>query len=223
MLRYSMGRPRGFGPRGNAWSIAAISSFDRSSAPAAAFSAACSALDALGIASSDGPRVRKASATCHGDAMPLAPGNDGVLDRAFFQVIEHLIARDLPLAGHSEQFIEIVAVEIADTPGADLACALQLLECSDRILERIGARPMQQITVEPVGVEALQRALAGSDGAAPRCVARQHLGDEIHLVAAAGDGIGNYQLGIAIHLGGVDMSHPEIEAPLQRRDGALAV
>ena len=43
------------------------------------------------------------------------------------------------------------------------------------------------------------------------------------LVAPAGDRIGNDELGIAIHLGGVDMGHAEIDAALQRRDRALAV
>ena len=58
-----------------------------------------------------------------GDAMPLAPRDHRVLDRAFLQMIEHLVAGDLALARDIEQFVEIVGVEIADAPGADLSAA----------------------------------------------------------------------------------------------------
>ena len=34
----------------------------------------------------------------------------------------------------------------------------------------------------------------------------------INLVASTGDGFGNHQLGIAIHFGGIDMGHAEIDA-----------
>ena len=51
-----------------------------------------------------------------GDAMLLAPRDHGVLDRAFLQMIEHLVAGDLALARHRVQIIEIVDIEIADAP-----------------------------------------------------------------------------------------------------------
>ena len=60
---YSIGRPRGFGPRGNALSSAAISPSPSTRSPAAAFSAACSAVDAFGIGNTLGARARKLSAT----------------------------------------------------------------------------------------------------------------------------------------------------------------
>jgi len=41
-VRYSIGKPRGFGPRGNAWSSAAISFSPSVRFAAAALSAACS-------------------------------------------------------------------------------------------------------------------------------------------------------------------------------------
>ena len=50
VFRYSIGRPRGFGPRGNALSSAAISPSPSTSLPAAALSAACSGVPAFGIA-----------------------------------------------------------------------------------------------------------------------------------------------------------------------------
>src|SRR6266480_630337 len=63
IVDHSIGRPRGFGPRGNALSSAEISLSLSVSFPAAAFSAACSADEAFGIANTDGARVRKLSAT----------------------------------------------------------------------------------------------------------------------------------------------------------------
>src|SRR5207302_5871795 len=50
------------------------------------------------------------------DAVALAPRDHAMLDRAFLQMIEHLIAGDLAPARDREQFVEIVGVEIADAP-----------------------------------------------------------------------------------------------------------
>ena len=57
------------------------------------------------------------------DAVLLAPRNHRVLDRAFLQMIEHLVAGDPALARDREQFVEIVGIEIADAPGADFSGA----------------------------------------------------------------------------------------------------
>ena len=147
---YSIGRPRGFGPRGKALSSAAISLIAEHSLPAAALSAACSALAAFGIANTDGSRVRKPARPGAAmrrarfgdrlqhlarlaarrrkiivterrigddrDAVLLAPRDHRVLDGALLQMIEHLVAGDLALAGDRQQFVEIVGVEIADAP-----------------------------------------------------------------------------------------------------------
>ena len=69
VFRQSIGRPRGLGPRGKALSSAAMSAALRFRSPAAAFSAACSALEAFGIASTEAARVRNASATWRGVAL----------------------------------------------------------------------------------------------------------------------------------------------------------
>ena len=75
-----------------------------------------------------------------------------------------------------------------------------------------------------IGLQPLQRALAGGDGAAPRGVARQHLGDEEEFFARqVGDGVRDHELSVAIHLGGVDVGHAGFDAPAQRGDGGLAV
>ena len=42
----------------------------------------------------------------------------------------------------------------------------QFVERGDRVLQRIRAAPVQQIAIEPIGLQPLQRALAGGDGAA---------------------------------------------------------
>src|ERR1700692_2684714 len=67
-VRYSIGKPRGFGPRGNALSSAAISFSLSVRFAASALSAACSWLAAFGIANTQAWRVRKLRATWRGDA-----------------------------------------------------------------------------------------------------------------------------------------------------------
>src|SRR6266571_1151247 len=67
-VRYSIGKLRGFGPRGNALSSAAISFSLSVRFAAAALSAACSSLAAFGIANTEAWRVRKLRATWRGDA-----------------------------------------------------------------------------------------------------------------------------------------------------------
>lgn len=62
-LHYSIGRLRGLLPRGNAASSAVMSSLLNTRSPLAAFSPACSADDAFGIANTVVARVRKLSAT----------------------------------------------------------------------------------------------------------------------------------------------------------------
>src|SRR6202171_5626441 len=82
---------------------------------------------------------------------------------------------------------------------------------------------MQQVAIEAVGLQPLERTLAGGDGAAPRGVARQDFRDQKNLVALSGDRLGDHQFGIAIHFGGVDVGHAEVDAAAQGGDRALAV
>ena len=78
---------------------------------------------------------------------------------------------------------------------------------------------MQQVQIEPVGLEPLQAALASVDDAVARGVVRQHLADDEQLVALPCRGFPDNLLGAAaaIHLGRVDQGHPELDAELQRR------
>jgi hypothetical protein len=82
---------------------------------------------------------------------------------------------------------------------------------------------VQEIAIEPVGLQPLQRTLTCGDGAAPRSVARQHFRHQENLVALSGDRVRNHQFGIAIHLGGVDVGHAEIDATAQACHRALAI
>ena len=92
----------------------------------------------------------------HGDAVLRAPRNHGVLDRALLQMVEYLVTGDLALAGDRQQFVKIVGIEIADAPAADFPGAGQFLERGDGFIKRIRTAPMQQVTIEPVGVQPRQ-------------------------------------------------------------------
>lgn len=59
-----------------------------------------------------------------GDAVALAPGQHGVLDRALLQVVEHLVASDAARPGDGERFLQVGDVEVAHAPAQDLARAL---------------------------------------------------------------------------------------------------
>src|SRR4051812_45340380 len=78
-----------------------------------------------------------------GYTVRLAPGQHRVLDGPLLQMIEHLIAGD-PAArpGRLERFLEVVDVEITDTPGSDFAVAPEPLEGVERVAERIVAAPV---------------------------------------------------------------------------------
>ncbi len=99
----------------------------------------------------------------------------------------------------------------------------QFIECGDGFLQRIRSTPMQQVAVEAIRLQPFQRTLASRDRAAPRCIARQHFRDQKNIVAPVSNGFGNHQLGVAIHLGGVDVGHAEIDAAAKRGDRSRAV
>src|SRR5580698_1139835 len=99
----------------------------------------------------------------HRDVMLRAPRHHRMLDRAFLQMVEHLVAGDLALACDIEKFVEIASIEIGNTPRADLAGADQLVERLDGLGERIAAAPMQEIAIEMIGLQPRQRTLARRD------------------------------------------------------------
>ena len=108
---------------------------------------------------------------------------------------------------------------------ADLAGPLQPLEGADGLRERMGAAPVEQVEVDPVGREPPQAALAGGDRARGGSVVGIDLADQEDLVAPAGDRLADDLLGTAvgIHLGRVDQRQAEVEPAAQGRElGAAA-
>src|ERR1700733_9619685 len=61
-------------------------------------------------------RVAERAVTDDGDAMPFAPGKDGMLNRAFSQVIQDLVACDAGRANEVPELIEVANVEVAHSP-----------------------------------------------------------------------------------------------------------
>ena len=113
--------------------------------------------DLLEQAPTRGPRPRKiimAEGTVgnHGYAVLFAPGDHAMLDGALLQMVENLVAREMAITGNSPDGFEFTDVEVADAPGQDLSITLELLEGSDRVLQRILTRPVQKVTIQPIGL-----------------------------------------------------------------------
>src|SRR5438067_5766657 len=128
-------------------------------------------------------KVTVAEGTVGDDSHPFsfAPRYDRVLDCPLLEVIKHLVAGDLSCPGDFERCVEISIVEVAHSPGEDFALALQILEGGDRFLKRMRAAPMQEIAIEPVGLESLERFFASRPGAIPRRILRQNFRDQENL------------------------------------------
>ena len=80
------------------------------------------------------------------------------------------------------------------------------------------AAPVQEIEIEAIGAEPFETALAGRDRAFSAGVVRIHLADYKQAVAPAGDRSRHdfLRAAVAVHLGGVDERHPEVEPERQR-------
>ena len=146
-----------------------------------------------------------------------------MLDGALLEVVQHLIARRMPGAGEGGDFVEVGDIEIAHAPGEDLAVANQNVEGCDRFLQSIGAAPMQEVAVKPVGSQTRQGSLARLECAALRCVARQYFGDQEDFVAPALECLGNegFRGPRSVHFGGVDVRQAEVESAAKRGDGGV--
>ncbi len=162
--------------------------------------------------------------TDDGDAVRLAPRHDRMLDGAFAEVVEHLVAGDPAWPRGRQGLVEVGHVEVADAPGEDLAVANQLLEAGEGLSQRMAPAPVQQIAIQPVGPQAGERAFAGGDHPGPRGVVRQHLRHQEKLVPPARDRLADDQLGVTVHFRRVDVGHAVLDAAAQGRDrrGAIA-
>jgi hypothetical protein len=151
-----------------------------------------------------------------------------VLDVALGEVIEHLVARDLAGARDTERLLELLLVEVADPPIADLAARAQLFERSDRVLERLAAGPVQEVAVEVVGTQAPQALLAGVHGTLSAGMARHDLARDEQLFAAQTsrrDGLRHelFDPTRAVELGRVEVRHSELDPGTQRCDCGASV
>jgi len=162
---------------------------------------------------------RAEGAVAHDGHLVLhAPGKDLRLDVPRAQVVQHLVARDAPRAGDGQGLLQVVHVEVAQAPAPDLPLPDQLLERGEGVLQRVLSRPVQEVAVQVVRPQPPQARLAGLHRAATAGVVGHHLGDEEHLVAAAGDRAPDQRLRLAapVQLGGVDVGHPGVEPDLER-------
>ena len=75
-----------------------------------------------------------------------------------------------------------------------------------------------------VGLQALQARLAGALDPAAARILGVDLADQEDLIADAGQGLAEKAFGgaIAVHLGGVDQGHPQVDAGAQRGDFLFA-
>ena len=90
-----------------------------------------------------------------------------MLNGSLLEVIKHLVADWQTFAGDFPDFLQIVDVEIAHTPGEYFSFVAQLLEGRDRLLQRMAPTPVQQVAIQSAGLEAKQRFLTRLDGCTP--------------------------------------------------------
>src|SRR6185295_8636181 len=135
------------------------------------------------------------------------------------------VAGDLPVSRNADGVGELLLVEVAQAPGADLPRLAQLFEGGEGVPQRMAARPVQEVAVEMVRPQPPEGPLAGLDGAAARGVLRQHLAHQEDLAAPIRDRLSHHLLhaAVAVHLRGVDVIHPRVEPAAQRLDGGAAV
>ena len=76
------------------------------------------------------------------------------------------------------------------SPRTDLALLHELLHAAHGLAKRHAATPVQQVEVEVVGAEGLERVVAGVEDVGLAGVAGQHLGDDVELVAVERGDVG---------------------------------
>ena len=103
---------------------------------------------------------------------------------------------------------------------ANLALRLQGHKGFDRLGEGHVTTPMEQVKIKTVDAQALQAALAGKlRGFAPGVVGID-LADQKNPVASAANRLTDELFGrpVAVHFGGIDQRHAEVDALLQGRN-----
>src|ERR1700727_2879586 len=118
-----------------------------------------------------------------------------MFDRAFLQMIEYLIADNPRFAGNLLCLFKIRYVEVAHAIGKYLALCTERVECRKRVLQWMRSAPVQQVAIEPVGLEVGERSLASDLRPQSGGMLWQHLGDQKYLIAPAHDGVAHQVLG----------------------------
>ena len=180
-------------------------------------------------------RERAVGHECH--VVVAHPGQEVVLDSARAGVVEHLVHLAVASLGNAPEFLHVVRVEVRDAPGADLALLHELLHAADGLAQGHAAAPVEQVEVEVVAAEGLERVVAGVEDVGLAGVVGQHLRDEVELVAVERLGVRGVEqmprqrvadeplaAPVAIHLGRVDERHAVRDARAQgQRLGVVRV
>jgi len=148
----------------------------------------------------------------------LAGGQDVVLDAANEHGVGRLLgdeALQAAFARHPLGFDDLASGEGGGADVADLALADEVGEGAEGLLDvGVGARPVDLVEVDVVGLEAAQGVFDGADDPAPRAAlpvgvvahGAVELGGEDDVVAASLDGFSDDLFGFAsgVDVGGVD-------------------
>src|SRR4051812_16657606 len=118
-----------------------------------------------------------------------------MFDRAFLQMIEHLIADNARFAGNLPCLFKIRHVEVAHAIGEYFALLAKRIESRKRVLQRMWSAPVQQVAIQPVSLEVIERSLASDLRTQSGGILWQHLGDQEHLISPARDGVADQFLG----------------------------
>ena len=98
-----------------------------------------------------GETSRAKRAVAHqGHLLADAPGKHLGFHVARLQVVEDLVAGDAPGTGDAQRLLEVLDVEIAEAPASNFSGLHQRLEGGHGVLQGVGARPMEQVTVQAV-------------------------------------------------------------------------
>ena len=147
----------------------------------------------------------------------LAPGQQIPFDPAPCQVIEDLVGGDGVSAGLGTEFFHVVRIEVADTPVTNLALRPEFLETFNGLGQRELATPVQKIKIKAINTKALQAAFAGGHQGTAAGIVRIDLADQENLGAPSFDGFADqlFRGAFAVHFGGINQGHAEINAALQ--------
>src|SRR5579862_626971 len=121
-------------------------------------------------------------------AMLALPWNERCLDGARIETVMQLITLRTPAEPQRLLFLEpqrqIVEAEVTDPVLANEAPLLQLLERPQRVGKALRAAPMQQVEIEVLAADTLDRGLTGAHRTAARGILGQYLADNAQLRAA---------------------------------------